>query len=71
MEQRAEQDFLGVEGGQVNELLQSKAFTFLILTLYALRASSYFVGKHYGPGAYWCCAFGITIAAEFLIPRWP
>lgn len=53
------------------ELLQGKAFTYAILGLYALRAGSYFSGAHWGPASYWCCAFGITIAAEFLIPRFP
>ena len=54
-----------------HDLLNGKFFTFLILSLYALRAGSYFVTGHIGPGAYWTCAAGITVAAEFLIPRFP
>ncbi len=53
------------------ELLHGKAFTFLILFLYFLRAASYVHGGHYGPAAYWVCAFGITVSAEFLIARFP
>jgi hypothetical protein len=45
----------------VRALLEGKAFTYVILALYALRCSSYVLGKHYGPAAYWLCAFGITI----------
>ncbi len=55
----------------VAEFLESKVFTYCILTLYALRCGSYFFTKHYGPGSYWLFAFGITVSAEFLIKRFP
>lgn len=55
----------------IHELLNGKLFTYAILTLYALRGGTYLLGQHYGPAAYWACAFGITVAAEFLIPRFP
>jgi len=53
------------------ELLTGKLFTYVILSLYALRAGTYAWGGHWGPMSYWVCAFGITVAAEFLILRWP
>ncbi len=53
------------------ELLTGKAFTYVILSLYMLRAATYFIGHNWGPAVYWVCALGITIAAEFLIPKWP
>jgi hypothetical protein len=52
-------------------LLDGKAFTYCILTLYALRCLSYAAGGHWGRAGYWICAFGITVSAEFLITRWP
>lgn len=55
----------------VLHLLESKGFTYVILTLYGLRCSSYLVTKHYGNAAYWFFAFGITVSAEFLMRRWP
>lgn len=55
----------------MNDLLHGKLFTYAILSLYALRAGSYGFGHHWGPMTYWVCAFGITVAAEFLILRFP
>ena len=53
------------------DLIHGKAFTYVILCLYAVRALSYLHGRHLGPAAYWVCAFGITVSAEFLIARFP
>lgn len=53
------------------ELLTGKAFTYVILFMYAMRAGTYMASNHWGPASYWICALGITISAEFLIPRWP
>ena len=53
------------------EFAGGRGFTFAILALYSLRCLSYAATKHYGPAAYWLCAFGITVSAEFLIRRWP
>jgi len=53
------------------EFAGGRGFTYVILSLYALRCVSYAATKHYGPAAYWLCAFGITISAEFLIRRFP
>jgi hypothetical protein len=51
--------------------LDGPAFTWAILTLYALRCVSYAFGGHWGRAAYWLCAAGITVSAEFLMRRWP
>jgi hypothetical protein len=56
---------------QLMAFLGGKGFTYVILTLYGMRALSYLVTRHYGPAVYWVCAFGITVAAEFLVRRWP
>lgn len=52
-------------------LLSGKFFTYLIMSLYAIRCGSYMWTGHYGPGAYWASALCITISAEFLMARWP
>lgn len=53
------------------ELIHGKFFTYLILGLYLIRATTYLHGRHFGPASYWLCAMGITISAEFLISRYP
>lgn len=55
----------------MTELLHGKAFTYVILALYAIRCVSYLHGRHYGPAMYWLCALGITVSAEFLVKRFP
>lgn len=55
----------------LTQFLAGKTFTYIILTLYGLRCVSYASTKHCGPAAYWLCAFGITVSAEFLMRRWP
>ena len=55
----------------MNELFLGKGFTYIILSLYGLRAASYAFGHHWGPMSYWVCAFGITVSAEFLITKFP
>lgn len=57
--------------GLLLQLLSGKFFSYLILSLYALRCGSYLFTKHWGPATYWICAFGITLSAEFFIKRWP
>ncbi len=52
-------------------LLEGRAFTYVILTLYALRCLSYVFTKHYGSASYWLCALGITVSAAFLMRRFP
>ena len=52
-------------------LLTGPGFTYLIISLYALRCVTYAIGGHWGRAAYWVCALGITVSAEFLIKRWP
>lgn len=51
--------------------MESRAFTYTILSLYGLRCLSYFITKHYGPASYWLFAFGITVSAEILIKKFP
>lgn len=51
--------------------LESRFFTYVILSLYGMRCLSYLVTKHYGPASYWICAFGITVSAEILIKKFP
>ncbi len=55
----------------LHTFLESKAFTYAILSLYGLRCLGYLVTGHYGPAAYWVCAFGITVSAEFLVRAFP
>lgn len=51
--------------------MEGRGFTYVILGLYTLRCLSYAYGGHWGRAAYWLCAMGITVSAEFLIVRWP
>ncbi len=55
----------------MTSILEGKAFTWAILSLYGLRCLSYATTSHWGRAAYWLCAAGITVSAEFLISRWP
>lgn len=55
----------------IKQWVEGPAFTYCIMALYILRCLSYASGEHYGRAAYWLCALGITISAEFLITRWP
>ena len=42
-------------------------FVYLILFLYACSVIRYVGAGKYGNAMYWLCAFGITIAATFLM----
>lgn len=53
------------------EFLSGKFFTYIIMSLYAIRSGTYASGGHWGPAGYWLSALFITISAEFLIKRWP
>lgn len=51
--------------------LSGKAFTYVIMSLYAIRSTTYALGGHYGSACYWLSALFITISAEFLIKKFP
>lgn len=52
-------------------LLDGPAFTYTILSLYALQCVRYSAGGHWGRAMYWLSAAMITVSAEFVTKRWP
>lgn len=51
--------------------MNGRGWTYAILALYTARCITYACGAHWGRVAYWLCAAGITISAEFLVTRFP